>query len=226
MPSKYTLLLLGVVLSLTVGCATGRSSQHSDVRALLRAAVTQSVAENPDWRNHAAMVADSLVIESVPSGAVPGLVYYRGVFLPPQTADVAPFGAVAALRSGRSQLIATPNDWSLAVGTWYPPDASSAATACAEIAIEAGRFNELQVLFRDSVQLASLTNPNELAALLARLRAPDSQQTTPGVWEAAVWLLRPSESVEFRCEFRRGDPNLALTTRLGSRIAVGLAPTM
>jgi hypothetical protein len=226
MLSKYTLPLLGVGLSLTAGCATGRGSPRSDVRALLQAAVTQSVAENPDWRDYAAMVADSLVIESVPSGAVPGFVYYRGVFLPPHTADVAPFGAVAASRSGRSLLIATPNDWSLAVGSWYPPDASSAATACAEIAIEAGRFKELKVLFRDSVQLAYLTNPNERAALLGRLRAPRAQQTSPGVWEAAVWLLRLNESVEFRCEFRRGDPNLALTTSVVSRIGVGLAPIM
>lgn len=223
MPSRCTLLFLGVCL--TTGCAMG-GSQRSSVRALLEAAVTQSVAENPDWRNHASMVADSLVIESVPSAAVPGLVYYRGIFLPSQTADVAPFGAVAASRSGRSLVVATPNDWSLAVGTWYPADASSAATACAEIAVEAGRFNELQVLFRDSAQIASLTKPDDVAALLGRLQAPGAQQTTPGVWEAAVWLLRPSESVEFRCEFRRGDPNLVLTTRLGSRIGVGLAPTM
>jgi hypothetical protein len=153
----YTRLFLGVALSLTTGCAMLRGgSQRLGVRALLETAVTRSVVENAEWRDYASMVADSLVIEKMASGAVPGLVYFRGIFLPPQTADVAPFGAVAGSRSGQSLIIDTPSDWSVAAGTWYPPDASSAATACAEIATEIGRFNSLQVLFLDSVQIASL----------------------------------------------------------------------
>lgn len=224
MSKEPAYLVLAAAVALTASCATRGVAQPAGVRALLEETITRRVAENPDWYEYAPIVADSLVIESEPSRAVPGLVYSRGIFLPPQTADVIPFGAVVISRGGRLSVLATPGDWSAAADGWYPPNASVAAVACEEIANEIDRFGGNQVVFRDSIQISPLIVPANLPVLLERVRAPTATRIAPDTWEAAVWLVRANETVEFRCLFRPTRPSL--DTRIGNRVAVGLTPMM
>jgi len=184
-------VVLGICL---LGC-TGEPRAMEDGRKLVIEKL-QARAAAAGWsfeRDAVALFYDS-------STAVPGLVYYWGVYMPREVTDVV-WVSVAADVGGKAALISTPAEWAAVVrkSGWAPRDERHLIDACAEIVQTVGsraypdprkpRLYRGPESLRDYPHLAErldLTEP------VVEMLSQDSAV-------ARLWMVESGRTTQYRC---------------------------
>lgn len=158
------------------------------------------------WAYQAETAADSMYVLQTPSRVVPGLVYWRGSYVPPGTSHVGPFTAVVVSRLGAARILATTADWD-SIARWTPRNSAGAAAACTELVATLPAPRNWGRVYEDSVA-AALHLP--YATLPSGSPRPTALKATRGPgqsWSVTLWWITGGRTIQQQCVFRvPGDP--------------------
>ena len=151
----------------------------------------------------------NVVVDS--SRAVPGLIYYRGTYLPPNTMHVV-HGAVVVLRDTAVRVLRTIDDWSAIAHGWQPQSAAEALNACVELATQVSprAYRVEPKLFRDQ---SSIKDPRIVPGERGpnRARSPDIDSLGGHRWAAQFWLIEVGALRKYRCTLGSGGAAPSIT---------------
>jgi hypothetical protein len=178
------------------------------LRPLVQQAVEARVAANPYWKQARGQVGGLMSIRIIPSGAVPGLSYAWGFFVPPNTSHVGPFAGVVGVMNDSARILEDAEDWASLVGSaWAPRGPEDAIAACVEVTGFIDAWASRGSLYSDTASaLFATTWPHQVDEMKRRLTNPSVERTPGGGWEVDYWVVPGCRSYRHRCLLHPGAP--------------------
>ncbi len=211
LPAQWCCRLLGVSFALcaVAGCkgeAGSKSPTAAPVSSPVERLVLRAIAEQRSERTNR-LDQTALVISPETSQVIPGLVYYRGVYMPRGTAHME--SVVFVAQRGRSaRIIRTATDFALIAGAAMPDRADAAMILCAEIARTVGRARTsttAPVLYENANHWQKM-GWRTLPAWGGRVTPPVTERTRSGGWKVQFWMSEPGQMTRYLCSLSTAQP--------------------